>query len=130
MPRKLNYSCHVAPRYTSGSPALVDDRTAGHVATQERDMARRLNEGVYGDEFKSIYREKGVRGIVYLTWERKGAMWVQDVLSNELFRVPLKEWNGPGWINWHAKSPDEMLKYLYDKADAESLMRPLLTNET
>lgn len=60
-PAKLN----VVPRYTPGSPALVDRETALRVVEQERAAYARVLTGAYGEEDKRRAERLGLEGIVY-----------------------------------------------------------------
>lgn len=76
---------NVAPRYTSGSPAAVDETTALHVAAQELDAYDRNVSGRYGIELKDAAQRKGLKGIVELRTERAGCWVVEDLLTNDKF---------------------------------------------
>lgn len=119
MRRPRNLFFHVAPRYTAGSPAQVDEETATKVAIQEYIEAGHVEQGVFGEEQQATHARRGCRGIAFTTYEKNRTMWVQDIITQELFAVPLKEWGGPGWINWHDKMPEDMEKYLYTRDDAD-----------
>lgn len=119
---KRNFSFHVAPRWSSGSPAMVDIATAMKVAADELDCGHGAAQGIYGEEAKLKYELCGLRGIVYITYEKRGHMWVQDVLTDELFCVKLSEWGGPGWTDWNKKSYADMQEYLYTKDDRPNYM--------
>ena len=112
------YSFHVAPRWSSGSPAMVDMMTAMKVARDEVECGQFAAQGAYGEEAKLKYELCGLRGIVYITYEKRGYMWVQDVLTDELFAIKLSEWGGPGWTDWNKKSYADMQEYLYTKDDS------------
>jgi hypothetical protein len=86
MRRYSSYS--VSPRYTPGSPAQVDERTALRVAEEERRSYEHYLEGVYGEDNKTMAETKGLRGVVELLSE-KGKGWdVLDVCLGEEFRRP------------------------------------------
>lgn len=126
MPRlPRHYSFNVAPRYGSGSPAMVDDRTAYHVAEGEIRCAIHAIEGMYGEEKKNEYHKRGLRGIVYIRYEKGKWFYIQDVLTGEIFRISNKEYAGTGWGSWHLKSHDEMQKYLWQSDESELYKIPL-----
>lgn len=78
---------HVAPRYTPGSPAQVDHETADRVAREEASafLAGPAEE------------ERGIEGIVYATTELRGTMFVEDLMTQQWYAVPLKYWQGHQW---------------------------------
>lgn len=119
--KKFGYF-NVAPRYTTGSPAMVKDETARQVAKQESSAYKRHLSGTYGDSAKEFAERTGLRGISYLTTERGKWMWVQDIITNELFKVPLTEWGGQ-YGSWYAREDKE--KYLYTADDRELNMLPV-----
>jgi hypothetical protein len=80
---------HVAPRYTPGSPALVDYETAKRVAREERAAA---DADAYADG-----DQKDVEGIAYSTLEIRGTVYVTDFLTGQSYRVPVAEWSGGHW---------------------------------
>jgi hypothetical protein len=55
---------HVAPRYTAGSPALVDFDTAKRVAKEEQSLYTNNLAGRYGEEDAEIAKRLGLDGIV------------------------------------------------------------------
>ncbi len=84
MPRNVSFS--VAPRYTPGSPGLVDEETALRVASQEKETYEVAAEGAYGVDFQRIAREKGLGGIVEKRIERGQGWDVTDLITGRLFR--------------------------------------------
>ncbi len=54
----------VMPRYTAGSPAMVDEHIALRVAEQEKKAYPGHLEGVYGDAWKFVAQTEGLDGIV------------------------------------------------------------------
>lgn len=62
IPPPRNYN--VAPRYTPGSPALVDYQTAQGVAEDERRAYERALSGRYGDAERVNAQALGLSGIV------------------------------------------------------------------
>jgi hypothetical protein len=61
MPR---VSYNVIPRYSPGSPALVDRATALRVASNELDAYQRTVEGAYGEDDRKRALIEGISGIV------------------------------------------------------------------
>jgi hypothetical protein len=55
---------NVAPRYTAGSPALVDYTTAMQVAKEEARAYPHCLDGTYGPELQARAKELGLHGIV------------------------------------------------------------------
>ena len=62
--------CHVRPRYTPGSPAMVPDETAARVAAEEKDAHEQALSGAWGESEKRRAEILGVRGVAYLMAER------------------------------------------------------------
>lgn len=84
---------YLVPRYTSGSPAMVDIREACHVADGERKAYVNNLTGVFGDELKSLALTKGLGGIAYARWERGGKVWRLDLLTGEeTIELPRLTW--------------------------------------
>jgi len=54
---------NVRPRYTSGSPAIVDAQTAGRVAKQEKEAYEDALTGIFGIELKTRAEREGLGGI-------------------------------------------------------------------
>lgn len=55
---------NVAPRYSAGSPALVDRRTAMAVAADECLFYGHAKNGHWGEEWKARAEREGLAGIV------------------------------------------------------------------
>lgn len=75
----------VRPRFTPGSPACVDERTAERVAAQEKRGFEMAREGVYGAEEKRFADVVGNAWIVFC-WQETGRATkprfnVQDLLT-------------------------------------------------
>lgn len=84
--RRASY--HVAPRYTPGSPALVDEKTAMGVADDEKKCYERLIDPSYaGFEPQEESRAKtlGLDGIVEARSEYHDGWKVLDVLTGKQF---------------------------------------------
>lgn len=98
---KASTCYHVAPRYTAGSPAMVPESTARRVAAQEQEAYERaMNDRFETEDDRSRAVRLGVQGIVYSTHEGRGKMHVRDLITNEVFRVLLREWGG----FWHQRA--------------------------
>lgn len=85
-----SYSYHVAPRYTPGSPALVDVTTAMRVADEEKAAYEWLvnNPGAMPEDDAKA-KKLGLKGIV----EARDGLKVLDVLTQERFwRGRVKAW--------------------------------------
>lgn len=78
----------VAPRFTPGSPAQVDEDTARRVAIEERDAYERAKDGTMGTADAVRAASMGLRGIVYTLTERRGGWDVHDLLTDEHFFRP------------------------------------------
>lgn len=78
---------NVAPRYSSGSPALVDRNTALHVAQQEHEQYQAHLEGLYGTAQQERAKTLGLDGIVESRLEKSNSRgWrVYDVLTGKTF---------------------------------------------
>jgi len=75
----------VRPRYTPGSPAMVDGKTAEHVARGEQELYQGHLEGYFGEENQARAQRLGLQRIVYQLTER-GGHWVAlyDWLTEEV----------------------------------------------
>ena len=89
---------NVAPRYSPGSPAQVDERTARRVAEDEKHGYGRSLAGVYGQTELTRAEQLGNSGIVEARWEqaRPSGWLVQDMLTGEIFvRYATRDPKGP-----------------------------------
>lgn len=76
---------NVTPRYSSGSPAQVDEDTARRVADDERrDYACAL-DGSYGVTEQKHAQDAGLAGIVEEREERADCWLVTDLLTGDRF---------------------------------------------
>lgn len=79
----------VAPRYTCGSPALVDGRTAERVAKEEQGVIDWVLQGYEGEERRLRAEKLGLRGIAEFKIERgsgrKHGWEVHDLCTGERF---------------------------------------------
>lgn len=91
-------SFHVAPRYTSGSPAMVSKELAFRVAEQERQAHQQyVSLATMGDAHSSEMVKKGLEGIAYSMTEVGRRICVHDLITNQCYEVPAKEWAGHYW---------------------------------
>lgn len=100
---------HVAPRYTPGSPAQVNQATAQRVAAQEQDGWERAKSGAYGEMTREQAENLGLSGIVYTTMEVGSNFLVEDLLTHRCYRVP-KQW-------WGVEGADRTSTSWYDRTD-------------
>lgn len=76
----------VAPRYTPGSPAQVDEQTARRVAAEESSSFTHYLEGVYGEEAKVEAEALGLGGIVEHVTQHAGHAVVDDLITGKRYR--------------------------------------------
>lgn len=76
---------HVAPRYTPGSPAMVDLETADRVAKQELEAFRHAAEGIYGEHEQRKARGLGLCRIVEARNAIRIGWFVQDLITGHKF---------------------------------------------
>ncbi len=93
---------NVAPRYTAGSPAIVDARTAERVAAQEKNAIVSILESYEGERAAERARRLGLRGIVECRTERgsgKKLGWdIVDLCTEEhFFRLCAEALRKLGW---------------------------------
>ena len=98
-------SFNVAPRYSGGSPAGVDEETALRVAAEEKESIRFVLEGCEGPEAKSRAERLGLRGIVEQRTEKgsgKKEGWeVLDLCTGErFFRLSHAALRKLGWVEY------------------------------
>lgn len=89
---------NVNPRYSAGSPAMVDERTAQRVADEEVRAYGHAREGVYGAEEQRRARNMGVgrwrgadgveRSIAEEVEEHRGHWMVRDLVTGEVYQRP------------------------------------------
>lgn len=79
--RMIRY--HVKPRYTSGSPAVVDSTTASRLIQQERDSYERMIAGVYGEDKKAQAIKLGLGGIVEDRWTFRDKYMFRDAITGD-----------------------------------------------
>lgn len=90
---------NVRPRYTPGSPAMVDAATAARVARQEKAGYEDALSGVYGVELQTRAQNEGLRGIVERVMrerrmQRQFGFVVWDLLTAEEYWRPQRYGDG------------------------------------
>jgi hypothetical protein len=86
-PRSACY--YVKPRYTPGTPAMVDLGTALDVAAAEEEAHARNLDGTYGDAASTRAEDKGLDGIVYARWNTKLRVYKLDLITGTLVSAPI-----------------------------------------
>lgn len=81
---------NVAPRYTCGSPASVDIKTAESVARDERDAYDYVLNGIEGEKSAERAKLDGLKLIVFEMVEVGKGWWVLDWLTNEMHWWPFE----------------------------------------
>lgn len=97
---------HVAPRYTSGSPAMVPVYTAQKVADEELRAFEMTKTGVFGPDQATQAETRGVERIAYSTRESGRFMHVTDLITGTRWKVPLKQWGG----HWYDRTDTDQFK--------------------
>ena len=82
---RSNAHWNVAPRYTPGWPAPVDERTAWRVAAEESDAYQDICAGICGDAQRRRAIDLGLAGIVEYREERAEGWIVDDIITGERF---------------------------------------------
>lgn len=77
----------VRPRYSGGSPAMVDAETCLKVAKQERYGYAAHYDGAYGPDLAKAARFCGLKGICFCWREVRGKISVYDLLTMETAKV-------------------------------------------
>jgi hypothetical protein len=72
---------NVKPRYTPGSPAMVDERIARRVVQQERQAYEDALSGAWGEKERQTAEKLGLEGIVEEVREKSGALHVLDLIT-------------------------------------------------
>lgn len=87
---RRNVTFQVRPRYTPGSPAMVDAATANRVAVEEREFIKHALEGVWGEEQKARAEKLGLDFIAYAMVERRDGWYVEDLITGKFHFWPFK----------------------------------------
>ena len=82
--RHCQFHFNVAPRYTCGSPAMVDEATARDVADSEKVGYERALAGFYGDEERTKAEREGLNGIAEIFYETKKNWHIHDLCTGEV----------------------------------------------
>ena len=86
---------HVIPRYSCGSPAMVDAMTAKRVMANERRAFPGYLEGIYGNDGKILAMTEGLEGVV-LT--QNGTSFVDAITGRQYGDVPYESIRHPGTL--------------------------------
>src|SRR5262245_50457146 len=87
----------VAPRYTPGSPALVEPGTAARVAEHERKSYLTARAGIYGSEEQARAERLGLAGIVW-SWRQAGRLILAvDHLTDEHHTITTRPGSRIAW---------------------------------
>lgn len=86
----MNHYYNVKPRYSPGSPAMVDAPTAAMVANDEKDGHERTLSGVYGDEAREKAEKDTLRGLAERVTERSDCWLIQDLITDEVYIRPFE----------------------------------------
>lgn len=81
---------NVEPRYTPGSPALVDEITAHRVAKQEKHFYEHALEGVWGETEQKKAQERGLDFIAFEMVERPKGWEIHDLITGKEHFWPFK----------------------------------------
>jgi hypothetical protein len=81
---------NVAPRYTCGSPALVDRHQAVQAAREEEGAYQHATIGRYGPKLEERARTQGLLGIVEVRVETRKGWDVLDLITGERYTRPFK----------------------------------------
>lgn len=80
----------VSPRYTSGSPALVDEKTAKHIAVEEgRAYALLIENPSHVPEDFARARKLGLSGIVFSYHDSRFQRHYHDLITGKIHTVDL-----------------------------------------
>lgn len=80
-----NQRLEVMPRYTPGSPAMLDMPMAMRIARQEKEAFPHYLEGVYGEQWAERALREGLEGIVIY---RDGKQWVDAITDRQYGIMP------------------------------------------
>ncbi len=82
---------NVKPRYTPGSPGMVDETLALRVAAQEKDSYETCLTGIYGEEMKAKAEREGLFGIAEEVRETRKGWEVRDLITRETYLRPFRK---------------------------------------
>ncbi len=83
-------SFYIRPRYTSGSPAMLDLYECAMVAAQEEEACAQSMTGMYGDERKAFALKHGLSWIAYARWFAGKTAMRHDLITGETIFEPPK----------------------------------------
>lgn len=86
MSRRGFYSVH--PRYTPGSGAMVDERTARRLAADEKEAYEYARIGCMGPDEKTKAEKLGLLGIAEFLVEGSKTWTVTDLCTGEIYTRP------------------------------------------
>lgn len=118
--KSVNY-CNVRPRYTPGSPAMVDHHTAAKVAKDEKEFYQYALSGIWGENEKARAEREGLKGIAeQVLYEhrqnRVNGFIVRDLITGEEYWRPQRRGDGSD------AEPDCELESDHQLADPEMTM--------
>lgn len=95
----MNPYYNVRPRYTSGSPAMVDAQTAAHVAKSEKSFYEDALSGIMGTEMRERAEREGLKGIAERVMReerrnRRNGFIVYDLLMCQEYWRPQRMGDG------------------------------------
>lgn len=90
----MNTYFNVRPRYTGGSPAMVDREIAFRVLDEEHRSFHHANEGFYGPEKEKQAKEQGLNGIVEMVTEKGNKLFYLDLMTGLVSEKNLKPKKG------------------------------------
>ncbi len=82
---------YVKPRYTPGSPGMVDRLTADRVADEERAGYEYAVQGTYGEEMKLKAEALGLSGIVETRRGVRNGWEIEDLIVGVRFHLTEKQ---------------------------------------
>jgi len=86
----MTVTWNVAPRYTAGSPAMVDEATARRVAAQEQDAIEAFLDGSCGEENRTKAEKLGLDGIVWSSLEIRRVLVTEDLITGAVIKHPIR----------------------------------------
>lgn len=100
--RRFNLHWSIAPRFTSGSPAMLSLGEVARVAIQEQEAHANCLTGVFGEELKAkAERPDPLANIAYGRWEKGGKVFRYDLLTGKTFEEPKRlEWSERERVRW------------------------------
>lgn len=87
----MNGYYNVRPKYSPGSPAMVNAQTAAMVAHDEKEGHARALEGIYGDDEKAKAEKDSLLGLAEQVTERADAWIVLDLITGDRYVRPFEK---------------------------------------